>query len=592
MQRSLLVISLMFLSLVVWGQKKPLQLMMQDGEQSFIEKRYKLKDSYAGRDALNKDLQKLLLALYKDGYLSASVDTVEDLEDKYVAWLFVGQKYEWVSLKAGNVPEPVLDHVRFKEKQYPGRKVSYKEVNTLLNQLLDHQENNGYPFAMVKLDNIYLDGSGIEAELYLQPNQAVKYDTIAIIGKCRVNRRYLYNYLGIKPGNLYSEKDVQGIANRLNELPFVEQTQPLDVTFVADKAKINLYLKNKNASNVDLLLGVLPNNEITGRVLITGQAKLDLVSPFGTGKELHINWQKLQDRTQQLDVGLVYPYILATPLGADVEFHLYKRDTLYLDIDYTIGLQYLFVGRNYVKAFFHNKFTNVLNLDTAAVRRNKKLPIINDVNNTLYGLEYAYQKLDDRFNPHKGFYLKTSGAIGTKQIKKNNTIIQLKDPENPDETLESLYDSVRLKSVHYQFRLKLANYFPIKRRSTIVVAIDGGAYLGKNIFQNELFRLGGINLLRGFDEESIFASLYTVLTLEYRFKLSKQSFLQLFFDGAYMEDRTVGQYYNDWPYGFGLGLSFQTKAGMFGVSYALGAKDNRPIDFKSAKIHFGYYNYF
>lgn len=592
MLRSVFFFYCLMMPLLLLGQKKAVQLLMQDNDAAFIEKRYDLKDSYAGREALNKDLQKLLLSLYNDGYLSASVDTVEDLPEKYNVWLFVGQRYEWVALRPGNVPEPILDQIRFKEGHYEGRKVSYKELNSLLDQMLDHQENNGHPFAMVKLDSVFIDGNGIEASLHLQPNQTIMYDTIAIEGKCRVNRRYLYNYLGVKPGRLYSEKDIQNINTRLNELPFVEQTQPLEVTFVADKAKITLYLKNKNASNVDLLLGVLPNNEITGRVLITGQAKLDLVSPFGTGKELHINWQKLQDRTQQLDLGLVYPYILGTPLGADVEFHLYKRDTLYLDVDYTIGLQYLFVGRNYVKAFFHNKFTNVLNLDTAAIRRDKQLPIINDVNNTLYGLEYNYQKIDDQFVPHKGFLFKVSGAIGTKQIKKNNTIVQLTDPEAPDQTLESLYDTVRLKSVHYQFRMKVAKYFPIKRRSTILTALNGGAYIGRNIFQNELFRLGGMNLLRGFDEESIFASLYTVLTVEYRFKMSKQSFLQLFFDGAYMEDRTTGQYYNDWPYGFGVGLSFQTKAGMFGLSYALGAKDRRPIDFRSAKIHFGYYNYF
>lgn len=98
-------------------------------------------------------------------------------------------------------------------------------------------------------------------------------------------------------------------------------------------------------------------------------------------------------------------------------------------------------------------------------------------------------------------------------------------------------------------------------------------------------------MLRGFDEEAIFASLFSVVTLEYRFLLSKNSYFNLFYDAAYVENRADG-YENDFPFGFGAGLAFETKAGLFGVSYALGRQQSAPIDFRAAKIHFGYVNYF
>ena len=49
-------------------------------------------------------------------------------------------------------------------------------------------------------------------------------------------------------------------------------------------------------------------------------------------------------------------------------------------------------------------------------------------------------------------------------------------------------------------------------------------YIGETMFQNELFRIGGLKTLRGFDEESIFASVYSIFTLEYRFILEQNSY--------------------------------------------------------------------
>jgi hypothetical protein len=51
-------------------------------------------------------------------------------------------------------------------------------------------------------------------------------------------------------------------------------------------------------------------------------------------------------------------------------------------------------------------------------------------------------------------------------------------------------------------------------------------------------------------------------------------------------------YFHDIPYSFGAGISFQTKAGIFSMNYALGSEQGNPIQFRGAKIHFGFINYF
>lgn len=116
----------------------------------------------------------------------------------------------------------------------------------------------------------------------------------------------------------------------------------------------------------------------------------------------------------------------------------------------------------------------------------------------------------------------------------------------------------------------------------------------ENIFENELYRIGGLLVLRGFDEESIFTSAYAVNTFEYRILLEKNSYWYLFMDAAYYENNNVAAetFISDTPLGFGTGISFQTNAGIFSINYALGKQFNNPIVFRAAKIHFGFVNYF
>jgi len=104
--------------------------------------------------------------------------------------------------------------------------------------------------------------------------------------------------------------------------------------------------------------------------------------------------------------------------------------------------------------------------------------------------------------------------------------------------------------------------------------------------------LGGLNSLRGFDEESINASLFAIGKVEIRYVLEQNSFLQLFFNGAWYERNSNSGYVSDKPIGFGAGITFDTRLGIFSFNYALGREFSNPVQFRAAKIHFGLVNYF
>jgi hypothetical protein len=99
--------------------------------------------------------------------------------------------------------------------------------------------------------------------------------------------------------------------------------------------------------------------------------------------------------------------------------------------------------------------------------------------------------------------------------------------------------------------------------------------------------------MRGFDEESIFATLFGIFTLEYRLLIGQNSWFYLFGDYGYMEDRRFNRpaRFNR-PLGFGGGMTFETTAGVFGISLAVGKQGNVPFDFRNPKVHFGYVSIF
>jgi hemolysin activation/secretion protein len=107
-----------------------------------------------------------------------------------------------------------------------------------------------------------------------------------------------------------------------------------------------------------------------------------------------------------------------------------------------------------------------------------------------------------------------------------------------------------------------------------------------------MYRIGGLRTLRGFSEEVLFATTYSVASFEYRYLFEENSAVYLFTDAAWYEKTGTTNYVRDTPLGFGAGVNFETKSGIFTFNYALGSEFNNPILVRNAKISFGFRNVF
>jgi len=156
------------------------------------------------------------------------------------------------------------------------------------------------------------------------------------------------------------------------------------------------------------------------------------------------------------------------------------------------------------------------------------------------------------------------------------------------------YDTLSLTNIQFSSEFRGSFFVPVRNFGTIRLGLDAGIRLvNGRVVENELFRIGGNRLLRGFDELSIFSDAYAVGTAEFRLILDRDSYLTLpFFDVARLRYYNEGVPAMDTALGVGLGLNFATRVGIFNVAFAAGNRLGMGFDFQNTKVHFGYTNLF
>ena len=560
--------------------------------------------SYSQTQEKLKTIRKKLIDF---GYFQSTFETTQTSQKNYaVISIFPGKRFRWSNLENGNIDQEILEELNYGELIFKNRIFSLKELSIFQSKILKFKENNGFPFTYIFLDSIQiLNDSLISAKIYLDQGPEIRIDSFQIEAKIkdnnpqkiRISKKYLMNYLGIKKGSLYNEEQIIKLKTKIRELSFLNSYRDPQVLFRENNATVFLFLESRNSSKFDILFGLLPStNPVTlqQQFNFTGNVNIDLINSFGRGERILASWQQFQRGRSELKLGFTYPFLFNSPVGIDAKFELYNRDSTYIDIIPELGLSYMFDGNNYLKVFWKNMSTNVQNPNINFVLNNKKLPSILDVRNNSFGLEYYFQRLNYRWNPLKGYELKVSGSIGYKYIKPNNAIISLTDPASPDFAFSSLYDSLSLRTIQYSAQFSYTHYFKLWKQLCLMGRYRTAIVYNNNnqLYNNELLRIGGQQIMRGFDEQSIFASWYQIITTELRFLLGTNSYAYLFGDFSQVQNNSLGNNIYSFRYGFGLGIALETKIGIFGLSYALGTSIDNPIIFRNGKVHFGYINLF
>ncbi len=541
------------------------------GDATDLPKQWRGVSKVNGQAGVDQWWQGLRNHLVAKGWLEAACDTVRQHGDTSVCVMHTGKRYAWARLGKGNVPTEIASAASFREKLYTGRAITPRQVARLYEGLLAECEQNGFPFAVIGLDSIEQREDGLNAAMDLDRGPLTHIDSLVVRGTAKISARYLQAHTGIHPGDLYDERLIVALDKRMRELPFVTQRQAPYVLFAPGMTRVYLFLDAKRASSFNGILGIQPD-PVTGNVKLTGDLDLRLRNSLRRGEAIDLNWRALADQTQDLKLRFNYPFAFNTPFGTDLSLKLFKRDTTFIEVTLRGALEYLLGRGDKISGFVSQRTSERLGRDFSATAG------LGDVKITSYGLGAEHERFDYRFNPREGLAAALDASVGNKR----STTATLADQATTGYTY----------TTQYEVNGRAVWHIPLGRKGTLRIAGQGGSMVNPKLYRNELYRIGGIKTMRGVDEASIYCSSYAIGTLEYRFLFEENSNLLLFVDKGWWEDQSEGEFRTDAPIAFGVGTSFETKAGIFSLTYALGRQFNNPFEFNGGKLHFGFTSLF
>jgi outer membrane protein assembly factor BamA len=446
-------------------------------------------------------------------------------------------------------------------------KISPSLFKLFIDKTLKAFANNGYPFAQVYFTEQEIIEQQIQIQMNISSGKFYRFSDIIVKGDSSISKSTVQNLIGIKINDIYSEEKLSSIDRILQQTNFINVLKKSELLFTENGVELYVYLENQKMSSMNGAVGLQPNPQ-TQRIGLTGDVQIKLLNVFKKAELIDVNWRSIEPQTQALQAKLNYPFLFKSPFGIDLKFNLYKRDSTFIDLKSFIGIQYSFKNNMQLKGFYQINSSEIL---SKTPNSSSLFSYLAPIKLNSYGISLQYRRINYLPNPSKGFSLYIETSIGNRTVKKENTALE--------------------KSYVYKSIFQYVSYIPITKRNIIKVGVNFESYTSSTIFQNERYRFGGINTLRGFNEEELFASTKMISSLEYRFLLDKNSTVFVFYDQGIYEDNTLN-YKIDSPFGVGSGISFGSKIGIFSISYALGKQENNPLEFRNGKIHFGYITYF
>jgi len=385
---------------------------------STIQDKSLLQDSFPTRADARTYIFNLPSKLRAQGFLAASVDSVQLDSLSGVVVLYLGDQYHWTKITTSPADEALLEAVRWPGESFTGN-MNFELFQTWQIKILDYLEENGHPFGKVYLDSIGIEGKEVNALLKIDRGPVYKIDSIRVFGDAKVSNEFLQRWLGIYNGSVYNGKKLKNVSRRIAELPYLQEESKPVVDYLGSGSVLNLYLKSRKNSQVNALIGFLPNsNAAPGekKLLVTADVNILLRNALGSGETIGLVWQQLQQQSPRLNLLFDQPFVFKSPFGLNFMLDMYRKDSTYLNINMNLGTSYHIEERQTASLFLQRRQTIVNDINEEVVLATKQLPRDADVSSLNLGVGYTFNNTDYRFNPRSGNELALTASAGNKKF--------------------------------------------------------------------------------------------------------------------------------------------------------------------------------
>jgi hypothetical protein len=471
-------------------------------------------------------------------------------------------------------------------KQKPMR---LDKLDALCHEQLQLALANGYPFARIETRHRpYLSGFCI-TEIKSDKGPLLTWDTLLFSGKPPFEAEWLARALGMRSGTPFFQPDPAWLRNRLRLAGPVQWRGEPDVLFTASQAYLLLPVTLRKANEAMLLAGL--SNPEGGLWQLSGEARLHLENIGQKGKGLHAEWRSFSGSSQELQLAGLWAYPMGLPLRPEGHFSIFRLDSTLNSVQAGIRADWPWSNRLRIGAGFAFQDHSQQFTDTAWVRRTRSLPENLGSSVSMYSLRLALGGFNEPLQPQRGAELQVEAALGFRSLKREARIDAMEWAGLP-----GIYDSLELagalKSNPLQIKLNGAAALPAGGRWVWYNRVQAQWFDDQRSGTAQAERLGGYRNLRGFREQSIFATSYLMLNSELRLLTGDFTHVGLLFNGAITQLKSVSGVQERLLGAAGISAAIETGAGLLRMVWATGTERGVPFSINASQLHVGLSNRF
>ena len=502
----------------------------------------------------------ILLSEIESGYFTCNVDSINLKNQKLKIYLQTGNLISLNSIKV-NLPNSLSLKLRedfISDKTY----FNANDFSEKIKKWIILMNNNGFPFAEFEFEKSEIINSKINLICNLISGPLVKIDSIINPEITKKELQLVYKFTDIRNGDLFELNKIYKISENIKNTGFIEEIRPPAYEFIDNKASIYTYFKPQSKNSINGLVGIQPGENET--VQFTGNVALNFQNALSYGEVLKFNWRRMFNSSQNLIAELSYPFLFNTNFEVQGGLDMIKKDSSFFNFNSKLIINYK-SNSNFSNGFLftNNNSTNLLEDDYSSTSVNS------------FGFVTNFKKLDNPFNPRKGFIIQSELAYGWKETY----------------AIDTVANNI-LKSPNFNGNLSFSSYLSLLKRTTFKIKLSGSTIQNNILYENELTRIGGYKTIRGFDEESIWVSSFVLGNFEFRYLIDEKSNVFLFSDFAWTESKTNNFLMEDYFQSFGFGTNISMPNGLLTLIYGLGRKIDNPFLIRTGKIHLGFTSYF
>ena len=423
--------------------------------------------------------------------------------------------------------------------------IDIKQLRNFINELNNFYSSNGFPFNCVQFKPNFTIKDTIYSNLEIKTSDLRMIDNVIIKGYEKFPKNFIRNYIGIRknrPVNLISLKKIDTL---INELDFVSTSRPSQLLFTDKKSELYLNLKKQNVNEFDGFIGFTNEDK---KIKLSGNLKIQLKNNFNYGESVSIRYVNDESEQETFETNISAPFIFNLPMQLNYNLNYFRKDS-------TFSNTYQFLKLDYI---INNQLRSGIEYDFRKSNTLTKTINQEDYESKFVGVSIKNQKLLRRKRGTDWNYLINSKIKFGKRTAEN-------------------YDSKQLI-----LEASILKNFFLNDKNHIQARFKINHLKSNNYLENELFRTGGVNSIRGFEENSILTNSFLLVNLEYTYGLNDELSVYPLFDLMHTANKIQRTIEN--LYAFGLGLKIKKNNYNLDLNYTVGGVYNNKNENLKSKI--------